>query len=220
MGNQWIDEAGFTYSAGFSEMTGWNNIPDAPSSEPGTDYWFLGMQNNGDGPVNILQPVLTYSGSEWTAASWACRPSNITTTGPTIGPFREGDQMYGAMTRTNGYTWKIDTVINGQTSTLNAASCHKKLSFLIRSNCMTTVEALSIHLGTPLVEPCAAAKPQFWMRTQFLFNMVVLQPRRLPLMDRRQPRNPLWCKILTSIIIQNDGCYSFTSALCGFVGRK
>merc|ERR1712014_62207 len=42
------------------------------------------------------------------------------TTGPTIGPFKEGDQMYGAMTRTNSYTWKIDTVINGKTSTLNA----------------------------------------------------------------------------------------------------
>jgi len=118
--NQWIDEAGFTYGSGFSKMTGWNNIPDTPQSEPGTDYWFLGMQNNGDGPVNILQPVLTYSGGEWTAASWACCPSNISTTGPTIGPFKEGDQMYGAMTRTNGYTWKIDTVINGKTSTLNA----------------------------------------------------------------------------------------------------
>merc|ERR1712187_615286 len=37
-----------------------------------------------------------------------------------IGPFREGDRMYGAMTRTDSSTWKIDTVINGQTSTLRA----------------------------------------------------------------------------------------------------
>lgn len=118
--NQWIDEAGFTYNAGFSKMTGYNNIPDAPQRNPGTDYWFLGMQNMQGGPVSILQPVLTYSGSEWTAASWACCPSNITTTGPTIGPFQHGDRMYGDMIRTDSSTWKIDTVINGQTSTLNA----------------------------------------------------------------------------------------------------
>merc|ERR1739845_160711 len=107
------------FNDGFSVMTGYNNIPDAPRSNPGTDYWFLGMQNMRGGPVSILQPVLTYR-SSWTAASWACCPSNITTTGPTIGPFSEGDRMYGAMTRTDSSTWKIDTVINGQTSTLNA----------------------------------------------------------------------------------------------------
>jgi hypothetical protein len=117
--NQWIDEAGFTYNSGFSKMTGYNNIPDDPRSAPGTDYWFLGMQNMAGGPVSILQPVLTYR-SSWTAASWACCPSNITTTGPTIGPFKEGDRMYGAMTRTDASTWKIDTTIDGQTSTLNA----------------------------------------------------------------------------------------------------
>merc|ERR1712151_239184 len=27
----------------------------------------------------------------------------------TIGPFKEGDQMYGAMTRTNSYTWAVAT---------------------------------------------------------------------------------------------------------------
>merc|ERR1712048_325216 len=75
--NQWIDEAGFTYNPGFSVMTGYNNIPDEPRQAPGTDYWFLGMQNMRGGPVSILQPVLTYR-SSWTAASWACCPSNIT----------------------------------------------------------------------------------------------------------------------------------------------
>ena len=34
--NQWIDEAGFTYNPGFSKMTGYNNIPDAPRSEEHT----------------------------------------------------------------------------------------------------------------------------------------------------------------------------------------
>jgi len=118
--NQWIDEASYTFNSGFSKMTGYNNIPDAPRRNPGTDYWFLGMQNMRGGPVSILQPVLTYQGSEWTAASWACCPSNITTTGPTIGPFQEGDRMYGSMIRKDSQTWEIVTQINGQTSTLNA----------------------------------------------------------------------------------------------------
>jgi len=118
--NEWIDEAGFTYNAGFSKMTGYNNIPDAPRQQPGTDYWFLGMQNMRGGPVSILQPVLTYNGGRWTAASWACCPSNITTTGPTIGPFQEGDRMYGSMIRKDSQTWEIVTQINGKTSTLNA----------------------------------------------------------------------------------------------------
>jgi len=117
--NQWIDEAGFTYNSGFSKMTGWNNIPDSPKSNPGTDYWFLGMQNMQGGPVSILQPVLTYR-SSWTAASWACCPSNITTTGPTISGAKEGDQMYGSMIRTASDTWQIITQFNGKTSTLNA----------------------------------------------------------------------------------------------------
>lgn len=118
--NQWIDEAGFTYNAGFSKMTGYNNIPDAPVSEPRTVYYFLGMENMRGGPISILQPVLAYQDSEWTGASWACCPSNITTTGPTIGPAKEGDRMYGSMVRTDDSTWSIVTRINGQTSTLNA----------------------------------------------------------------------------------------------------
>jgi len=118
--NQWIDEAGYTYNTGFSKMTGYNNIPDAPASEPGTVYYFLGMENMRGGPVSILQPVLAYQGGEWTGASWACCPSNITTTGPTIGPAKEGDRMYGSMIRTDDSTWSIVTQFNGQTSTLNA----------------------------------------------------------------------------------------------------
>merc|ERR1712032_1390513 len=117
--NEWIDEAGYTSNSGFSEMTGYNNIPDEPRSQPGTDYWFLGMQNMRGGPVSILQPVLTYR-SSWTAASWACCPSNITTTGNTISAGREGDRMFGSMVRTKSDTWQILTTINGQTSTLNA----------------------------------------------------------------------------------------------------
>jgi hypothetical protein len=118
--NQWVDEAGFTYNPGFSKMTGYNNIPDAPRRGGQIVYYFLGMQNMQGGPVSILQPVLAYEGGEWTGASWACCPSNITTTGPTIGPAKEGDRMYGSMIRTDESTWEIVTQFNGQTSKLNA----------------------------------------------------------------------------------------------------
>merc|ERR1711976_435975 len=64
--NQWIDEAGFTYNPGFSKMTGYNNIPDAPQRGGQIVYYFLGMQNMEGGPVSILQPVLAYEGNEWT----------------------------------------------------------------------------------------------------------------------------------------------------------
>merc|ERR1711907_520712 len=77
----------------------------------------MGMRG---GPVSILQPVLTYSRGEWTAASWACCPSNITTTGNTIGPAKQGDRMFGSMIRTAEDSWQILTQFNGQTSTLNA----------------------------------------------------------------------------------------------------
>jgi hypothetical protein len=118
--NQWIDEAGYTYNSGFSKMTGYNNIPDAPQMGGQIVYYFLGMQNMEGGPVSILQPVLAYEGNEWTGASWACCPSNITTTGPTIGPAKEGDRMYGSMIRTDDSTWEIVTQFNGETSKLKA----------------------------------------------------------------------------------------------------
>jgi len=118
--NQWIDEAGFTSNQGFSKMTGYNNIPDAPRGSNQIVYYFLGIENLIGGPVSILQPVLAYEGGEWTGASWACCPQNITTTGPTIGPAKEGDRMYGSMIRTDDSTWEIVTQFNGQTSKLNA----------------------------------------------------------------------------------------------------
>merc|ERR1712070_1000704 len=83
-------------------------------------YYFLGMQNMEGGPVSILQPVLAYEGNEWTGASWAGCPSNTTTTGPTIGPAKEGDRMYGSMIRTDDSTWEIVTQFNSETSKLKA----------------------------------------------------------------------------------------------------
>merc|ERR1712048_846519 len=68
--NQWIDEAGFTYNPGFSVMTGYNNIPDEPRRAPGTDYWFLGMQNMRGGPVTFDTIVLKDADGKQVTPSW------------------------------------------------------------------------------------------------------------------------------------------------------
>merc|ERR1712166_1039791 len=56
--NQWIDEAGYTYNPGFSKMTGYNNIPDAPRSGGQIVYYFLGMENMAGGPFQSCSQCL------------------------------------------------------------------------------------------------------------------------------------------------------------------
>merc|ERR1712107_914313 len=154
----------------------------------------------------------------------------ISTTGPTIGPFKEGDQMYGAMTRTNSYTWKIDTVINGQTSTLNARVGSYRYTWAVAtfedygvSECsqlpqkaviFDTVKlyddsnAIATHNGIHLVAPCAVVKPPSWMRTPFQSSMAMLQLHHRPLIHQLRPS----CKKASRIIfIQNDDVYTLPS---------
>jgi len=116
---QWMDNAGFTYSAGYQKFSGNNNVPADPVSGDGQIlYYFIGLENNNDGPVNILQPVLGWMGGEWTLASWACCPSNISTTSRTISGLRAGDVIEGNIERTDASTWRVDSTVNGQTTTL------------------------------------------------------------------------------------------------------
>lgn len=116
---QWMDNAGYTYNSGYSKFSGNYNIPADPKSGSGQIlYYFIGLENTNDGPVNILQPVLGWS-SGWTLASWACCPSNISTTSRTISGLQAGQLVEGNMERTGASTWKIDSTVNGQTTTLN-----------------------------------------------------------------------------------------------------
>jgi hypothetical protein len=116
--NEWKDNAGYTYRSGYSKFTGKYNIPSDPRSGGQILYYFIGMENTGGGPVNILQPVLGWHGNGWDLASWACCPSNISTTSRTISGLQAGQTIYGAMERIDGSTWKIDSTVNGQTTTL------------------------------------------------------------------------------------------------------
>merc|ERR1719507_1709617 len=69
--NAWLDNAGwYPPSKDMSKFTGDYIVPKGSPDKGGcTLYYFIGMQNNGQGPVNILQPVLAYQGSGWTYSS-------------------------------------------------------------------------------------------------------------------------------------------------------
>lgn len=62
------------------------------------------------GPVNILQPVLTYEYVGWTYSSWCCCPSNITVQSNVIKGFGPGDKVKGVISRIDGSSWLIDSI--------------------------------------------------------------------------------------------------------------
>ena len=63
--NEWKDNAGFTHNEGYKTFSGNNNVPSDPRNGNGQIlYYFIGMENTGGGPVNILQPVLGRLGGE------------------------------------------------------------------------------------------------------------------------------------------------------------
>merc|ERR1719361_3042872 len=106
--NAWLDNAGW-YPPGrdMSKFTGTYVNPAGDPSRGGcTLYYFIGMQNNGQGPVNILQPVLAYQGSGWSFTSWICCPSNISTTGNTVRT-KAGAVLKGIINRVDGSTWDV-----------------------------------------------------------------------------------------------------------------
>jgi len=105
--NAWLDNAGW-YPPGrdMSKFTGTYIVPGTPSRGGCTLYFFIGMQNNGDGPVNILQPVLAYQGSSWSYTSWICCPSNISTTGNSI-RVSEHETLTGVINRESSNQWDV-----------------------------------------------------------------------------------------------------------------
>jgi len=118
--NAWLDNAGW-YPPGrdMSKFTGDYIVPQGSPDRGGcTLYYFIGMQNNGQGPVNILQPVLAYRGSGWTYTSWICCPSNISTTGNTI-RVSTSEKLGGSIVRSDSSTWDVSgTNTKGQRTDL------------------------------------------------------------------------------------------------------
>jgi len=118
--NQWCDNAGwYPPSKDIKSFTGtYINPAGNPSRGGATLYYFIGSQNNGQGPVNILQPVLSYEGSGWGFTSWICCPSNISTTGPTVRT-SAGATITGGLNRVDSSTWDVYSINeNGQKSDL------------------------------------------------------------------------------------------------------
>merc|ERR1712187_597533 len=121
----------------------------------------------------------------------------------------EGDQMYGAMVRTASDSWKIDTVINGQTSTLNARVGSYRYTWAVAtfedygvSQCSQLPQKAVIFDTVKLYDDSNAivhpqwnpsggtmsvVKPPSWTRTPFPFNMAMLQLHRLPLIHQLRP---------------------------------
>lgn len=117
--NAWLDNAGW-YPPGrdMSKFTGDYVVPAGDPQRGGaTLYYFIGMQNNGDGPVNILQPVLAYQGEGWSYTSWICCPSNISTTGNRVRT-EAGAKLGGSIVRTGSDTWDVEGTASGGTTSL------------------------------------------------------------------------------------------------------
>jgi len=126
--NGWLDYVGWYPPSGennLKQFTSTYVVPGDPANNNGAQvlFYFIGMQDN-DSPnaVNIIQPVLTWGNGykEWYVKSWACCPSNITVSSPPIFGLKAGSSLQGVVSRESASTWKIDSIFNGQHTTLNA----------------------------------------------------------------------------------------------------
>jgi hypothetical protein len=126
--NGWLDYVGWYPPSGennLKQFTSTYVVPNDPANNQGGQvlFYFIGMQDN-DSPnaVNIIQPVLTWGNGykQWYVKSWACCPSNITVSSPPIFGLKAGSTLQGVISRESDSTWKIDSIFNGQHTTLNA----------------------------------------------------------------------------------------------------
>ena len=108
----WFEYTGYyppSSSLPITFFNGTNTVPDTPKNQSADQvlYWFIGMQNNEDRKVRILQPVMTYEPqngtaegepSNWSFTSWNCCPSGQAWYSDPITDFQEGDVLYGEVT--------------------------------------------------------------------------------------------------------------------------
>jgi len=123
----WLDNAGWYPPAGSNNLSYFYSVYTTPGNPTNGNgqvlFFFIGMQDNDNASVNIIQPVLTWGNgvSGWNLASWVCCPSNVTNKSPTLTGFGAGDLIYGTLQRDNSTTWKVDSEVvkTGQHTTLN-----------------------------------------------------------------------------------------------------
>jgi len=123
-GDGWLDNAAYySPSDSYGSFTSTYTVPGDPSQNTGQVlFFFIGFQNNDDGNLNILQPVLTWGNglNGWSVASWDCCPSNITVQSPSLQGFGAGDQIKGIIQRDSSDQWTVDSIVGptGQHATL------------------------------------------------------------------------------------------------------
>jgi len=120
----WLDNAAYyAPSDTYGSFTSTYTVPgDPPQNSGQVLFFFIGFQNNDDGNLNILQPVLTWGNglNGWSVASWDCCPSNITVQSPSIQGFGSGAQIKGIIQRDSSDSWTVDSIVGptGQHTTL------------------------------------------------------------------------------------------------------
>jgi len=126
--NGWLDYVGCYPPAGENNLRGFTStyvVPENPGNANGKQvlFYFIGMQDNDNSSaVNILQPVLTWGNgyNRWYVKSWVCCPKNITVSSPPLFGLVAGSQVQGVISRESPSNWLIDSVFNGQHTTLNS----------------------------------------------------------------------------------------------------
>jgi len=127
--HKWLDNAGSFPTADIGHFEGTYIVPTAPPNpHPGTVlFYFIGLENANDqvgGPLQILQPVLTYGwgpGGQniWQFFSWDCCPNNVTVHSKPI-TVQSGDTLQTSIDRVDDSTWTVTgtDMTTGQSSTL------------------------------------------------------------------------------------------------------
>jgi len=125
--NGWLDYGGWYPPQADSNLNSFTVSQVVPGNPPTPNggqvlFYFIGMQDNDDAAVNIIQPVLTWGNgyNQWYLKSWACCPSNITVSSPALFGLSAGSTFTGTINRKSPSTWTIDSVFNGKHTTLNA----------------------------------------------------------------------------------------------------
>jgi len=121
----WLDNAGSyplgrAVSAYIGHFESTYLVPKTPASTGATLFYFIGLQNNDDGPVSILQPVLAYEwqpGNGWQFFSWDCCPENMVWHSPPI-TVQSGNIIQTSINHDSTSTWTI----TGTVSDTKAAS--------------------------------------------------------------------------------------------------
>lgn len=128
--NRWLDNAWWFPPRPISMMSGNYTVPNNPAVGR-LNYWlyyFLGIENTNDNvELTILQPVLAWSRTGWTFASWNCCPSGqVHNSRPVVVAAKSN--ITGKIEKQGG-AWVIDSIAGSQHSTLRVNSMNRVFDY-------------------------------------------------------------------------------------------